>query len=222
MRAYVSLWSADLLDLGSAVDRLDAHVEGFHLDIMDGHFVRELLFGADTVQALSRRASAGLVDVHLMVTNADQWIAPFSDAGAQMLTVHPQSCTDVVQTLAEIEAHGVRAGLAITTDLSVAYAASHLEVVDRIVMMGTEIGIKGVDIDPDVYTRVKQLAAFRDRSARKPEIIVDGGIRRYTVPKLAEAGADGVVPGSLVFGEHDWLDGVRFIHQQVRAAESIP
>ena len=52
MRAYVSLWSADLLDLGSAVDRLDAHVEGFHLDIMDGHFVRELLFGADTVQAL--------------------------------------------------------------------------------------------------------------------------------------------------------------------------
>ncbi len=116
----------------------------------------------------------------------------------------------------------MRAGLAITTDLSVAYAASHLEVVDRIVMMGTEIGIKGVDIDPDVYTRVKELAAFRARSARKPEIVVDGGIRRHTVPRLAEAGADGVVPGSLVFGERDWLDGVRFIHQQVPAAESIP
>jgi ribulose-phosphate 3-epimerase len=70
MRAYVSLWSADLLDLASAVARLDAHVEGFHVDIMDGHFVRELLFGADTVQALSR-ATAGLVDVHLMVTDAD-------------------------------------------------------------------------------------------------------------------------------------------------------
>jgi ribulose-phosphate 3-epimerase len=221
MRAYVSLWSADLLDLASAVARLDAHVEGFHVDIMDGHFVRELLFGADTVQALSR-ATAGLVDVHLMVTDADQWIAPFSDAGAQMLTVHPQSCTDVVQTLANIKAHGVRAGLAITTDLSVAYAASHLEAVDRIVMMGTEIGIKGADIDPGVYTRVKELAALRARSARKPEIIVDGGIRRHTVPRLAEAGADGVVPGSLVFGDRDWLDGVRFIHQQVPAAESIP
>ena len=221
MRAYVSLWSADLLDLASAVDRLDAHVEGFHVDVMDGHFVRELLFGAATVQALSR-ATAGLVDVHLMVTDADQWIAPFSDAGAQMLTVHPQSCTDVVQTLANIKAHGVRAGLAVTTDLSVAYAASHLEAVDRIVMMGTEIGIKGADIDPGVYTRVKELAALRARSARKPEIIVDGGIRRHTVPRLAEAGADGVVPGSLVFGERDWLDGVRFIHQQVPAASSIP
>ena len=157
-----------------------------------------------------------------MVTSADQWIAPFSDAGAQMLTVHPQSCTDVVRTLAEIKAHGVRAGLAITTDLSVTYAADHLEVVDRILMMGTEIGIKGVEIDPDVYARVKELSALRDRSARKPEIVVDGGIRRHTVPRLAEAGADGVVPGSLVFGEHDWLDGVRFIHQQVPAAESIP
>jgi len=221
MRAYVSLWSADLLDLNSAVDRLDAHVEGFHLDIMDGRFVNELLFGPDTVQALSRRTPAALIDVHLMVSDADEWVARFSDSGAQMLTVHPQSCANVSDTLREIENRGVKPSLAITTDLSVAVATEHLEAVDRIVMMGTEIGIKGIDIDPGVFDRVRDLVLARNRSNRKPEIVIDGGIRRHTVPRLAEAGADGVVPGSLVFGEQDWLDGVRFIHDEAPAAERV-
>jgi ribulose-phosphate 3-epimerase len=85
--------------------------------------------------------------------------------------------------------------------------------------MGTAIGIKGVDIDPGVFARLNELAAARDASVRRPEIVVDGGIRSHTVPRLAQAGADGVVPGSLVFGDANWLDGVRFVHEQTAGAE---
>jgi ribulose-phosphate 3-epimerase len=219
VKAFVSLWSADLLSLDRAIDALDDHVEGFHLDIMDGHFVPELLFGPDTVRALAARHPVALVDVHLMVSDAEAWIDQFADAGAQMLTVHPQSCRDVPGTLQSIEERGVRAAIALTTDLPVTAALEHIEAVDRIVVMGTEIGIKGADISRSVYERVREIANARDASSRRPEIIVDGGIRQHTVPDLAGAGADGVVPGSLVFGRPDWLDGVEFIHAQHAALE---
>lgn len=214
MRASVSLWSADLLDLGRAIDELDPHVDGFHIDIMDGHFVPELLFGVDTVRAIARRARAALVDVHLMVSDAEAWIDPFADAGAQMLTIHPQATRDPEAALASIAARGVRPSIAVTTDLPIDTVATLVERVDRIVVMGTAIGIKGVDIDPNTVPRIRRAAELREASDRRPEIFVDGGIRRHTVPQLASAGADGVAPGSLVFGEEDWLAGVDFIHGQ--------
>ncbi len=222
MRAYVSLWSADQLALGEAVDALDAHVEGFHLDVMDGRFAPELLYGPETVRALAARRQAALIDVHLIVDNADRWVEPFAAAGAQMLTVYPESCVAVGQTLAAIERRGVRPGLALSLDAPLESALEHVDRVDRILVMGTAIGIKGVEPSPEVYERVVRLRAARERSRRAPEVVVDGGIRRHTVPKLARAGADGVVPGSLVFGESDWLDGVRFVHAQGGAGHGAP
>ncbi len=217
MRAYVSLWSADQLALGAAVQALDRHVEGFHLDVMDGHFTPELLFGAETVRALAARRPAGLIDVHLVVGDADRWIASFAAAGAGMLTVFPESCADVAATLRAIDAHGVRPGLALSLDQPIEAALGRLESVDRILVMGTAVGIKGADLAPEACTRVGQLRAARDASHRRPEIVVDGGIRAHTVAGIARAGADGVVPGSLVFGDADWLAGVRFIHAQPTA-----
>lgn len=220
MKAFVSLWSADLLDLGTAIDALDPMVEGFHLDIMDGQFVPELLFGPDTVRAIAKRDVRALIDVHLMVGDADAWIEPFCDAGAQMLTIHPQSCRDLGHSLADIERRGVKPAIALTTDLEIEDGFPYLETVDRVLVMGTAIGIKGVDISEDVFPRIRALAAARDRSDRRPDIVVDGGIRRHTVPRLAQAGADGVVPGSLVFGQADWQIGVQFIHDQAATAEA--
>jgi ribulose-phosphate 3-epimerase len=208
----VSLWSADQLALGEAVAALDSHVEGFHLDVMDGHFAPELLYGPEAVAALARRRPQALIDVHLIVDDADRWIEPFAAAGAEMLTVFPEACSDVRQTLAAIERRGVRAGLALGLETPLGPALEHLDNVDRILVMGTAIGIKGVEPSPAVYERVSLLRDARERSRRAPEIVVDGGIRRHTVPELARAGADGVVPGSLVFGARDWLEGVRFVH----------
>ena len=211
MKASVSLWSADQLDLGHAVDALDGHVDGFHMDVMDGHFVPELVFGVDAVRAVAARAWRSPVDVHLMLTDADAWVEPFAAAGAGMLTVHPQSCADVGATLAAIEARGVRPAVALTLDLPVDDLAPLLEAVDRVLLMGTPIGIKGAELSPDTFARVRRLARLRDASERRPEIYVDGGIRRHTVGPLWRAGADGVTPGSLVFGQADWLAAVRGI-----------
>src|ERR1700759_438554 len=100
VRASVSLWSADQLALGAAVDALDGHVDGFHVDVMDGRLGPDLLFGPATVAALAGRVKGALVDVHLVVDDADRWVAPFAEAGAGMLTVFPESCADVAATLA--------------------------------------------------------------------------------------------------------------------------
>jgi len=210
VRASVSLWSADQLALGAAVEALDGVADGFHLDVMDGHFGPDLLFGPATVQAVAARARRSLVDVHLVVDDADRWIAPFAEAGAGMLTVHPESCADVAATLAEIAARGVRPAVALSLDLEVEAVAPLLGRVERVLVMGTAIGVKGVDAAPQTCERVRAVAALRPGA--RPEVFVDGGIREDALAGFAAAGGDGVVPGSLVFGRNDWRDGVRLVH----------
>jgi ribulose-phosphate 3-epimerase len=210
MKTSVSLWSADLLDVGRYMDRVEAVVHGFHIDVMDGRFVPELLFGPDFVRAVAGRTRR-LVDVHLMVADADRWIDPFAAAGAGMLTVHANSCADVAATLARIEARGVQPALAVTLDEQLDTIWRLLERADRLLLMGTRLGVKGVEIDPGIYERIRVVVAHRDRSVRRPEVFVDGGIRRRTAPLIAQAGADGVTPGSLIFGVDDPAAAVRWV-----------
>lgn len=209
MLAYVSLWSADLLALGEAVDALGPHVAGFHIDVFDGHNVRELLFGPDLVAALARRTPA-LLDVHLNCAEPDYWVDRFAEAGAGMITVQSSPCDDVRETLSRIARCGAVPSLGLELHEPVSLAVEHLDLVRRVLVMGTEIGVKGVGLDPQVPDRVRSLVAAR-AGAMTP-VVVDGGIRRHTVPVLAEAGADGVVPGSLVFGVGSPLDNVRAIN----------
>src|SRR5262249_4544320 len=132
VKVSASLWSADQLALGEAIDALDAHVEGFHVDVMDGRFAPDLLYGPDAVRAVAGRARSALVDVHLIVAGADAWIERFAEAGAGMLTVYPRSCADVAATLRRIEALGVRPGVSLALDDPVEAAAPLLDLVDRV------------------------------------------------------------------------------------------
>jgi ribulose-phosphate 3-epimerase len=215
VKAYVSLWSADQLALGAAVDRLGDLVDGFHLDVFDGHNVRELLFGPAHVAALRSRTAA-VLDVHLNVTDPDYWVDRFAEAGADMITVQSSPCPDVGGTLARIRDHGCRASLGLEVHEPVSQAAPFLAGIDRLLLMGTVIGVKGYDQDPGTAGRVRELVAARPGG---PDVVVDGGIRRHTVPGLAAAGADGVVPGSLVFGEPDPRQAVAEI-QALRPGDS--
>src|ERR1700754_4602205 len=192
MKAYVSLWSADLLDLGAAVDQLGDLVDGFHLDVFDGHNVRDLVFGPAHVAALRARPAA-LLDVHLNVTDPDYWVDRFAEAGADMITVQSGPCPDVGATLDRIRDHGCRASLGLELHEPVSQAVPFLGDVDRLLLLGTVIGVKGYDQDPGTAGRVAELVATRTGpGAGAPEVVVDGGIRRHTVPGLARAGADGV------------------------------
>jgi len=220
VKAYVSVWSMDPLAVGDGVASVEEVADGFHVDVFDGHAVPELLFGPDLVAAL-RGGTAALLDVHLVVTNPEAWVERFVAAGADVVTVHPRACADLHAALELVAAAGARPGVALETDEPVERAAELIEQVDRVLVMGTALGIKGVGQDPRTAERVAALRAVRDASERRPELVVDGGIRRETVPRLAEAGADGVVPGSLVLGDPDPAAAVRWIQAQAtRAAES--
>jgi ribulose-phosphate 3-epimerase len=213
MKAYVSLWSADLLALGEAVDAVDALVDGYHMDVMDGVWVPDLLFGLDFIAALRRRTKKTL-DVHLMLTNTDAWVDRYAEAGSDLLTVHRQFCRDVSITLKQIRSQGVRAGLVVEIGDPLSIQDLHLESVDRLLVMGTEIGVKGKGLHADTVPRIGIILVLCGQAGRRPEIVIDGGIRRETVPLLAQSGADGVVPGSLVFGEPDPCAALNWIRAQ--------
>jgi ribulose-phosphate 3-epimerase len=213
MKAYGSLWSADLLALGEAVDLVDALVDGYHMDVMDGVCVPDLLFGLDFIAALRRRTKK-VLDVHLMLTNTDAWIDRYAEAGSNLLTVHRQFCNDVSASLNQIRSRGAQAGLVVELGDALSIEELHLDTVDRLLVMGTEIGVKGRGLHRDTTQRIGTILDLCSRVGRSPEIVVDGGIRRETVPLLAQSGADGVVPGSLVFGEPDPIAALDWIHAQ--------
>jgi ribulose-phosphate 3-epimerase len=155
-----------------------------------------------------------VVDVHLIVSEADRWVKSFAEAGADVLTVYPQSCPDLRGTLEEIERLGVSPGVSVDLGYPLERVRDAvLGLADRVVIMGTETGVKGVGLEPKALERVREVVRWRGISG-SPEIYVDGGIRRHTVPEIARAGADGVVPGSLVFGSESWEEAVRWVQSQ--------
>jgi ribulose-phosphate 3-epimerase len=213
MRAYVSLWSADLLEVGRSIEAVEDAADGFHIDVMDGHFVPELLFGADFVSAVCRR-TAQPVEVHLMVDEADRWIERFAKTGCAWIAIHLASSENAEVSLREIERQGARPVITLTLAESPEDVEPYLELVDRVLVMGTERAVKGVAA-PDIrtYGQVAELVRLRNCSTRRPDVIVDGGIRRESVPLLAEAGADGIIPGSLVLGSPEPVSVLAWIHE---------
>ena len=214
MLAFVSLWSADLLALGEAVDRVAEVADAFHIDVFDGHNAPELLFGPDVVAALRGRTDKPL-DVHLNVTDPDYWLGRFVDAGADMVTVQSGASPDIRATLGQVRSRGARPSLGLEVHEPVSQAEALFDAVDRVLLMGTVIGIKGVGLNPSTPQRVSALVAARARrfgAGLGPIIVVDGGIRAHTVGPLAEAGADGVVPGSLVFASPDPVARICELH----------
>lgn len=214
MLAYVSLWSADLLALGEAVDRVAGVADAFHVDVFDGHNARELLFGPDFVGALRSRTDKPL-DIHLNVTDPDYWTCRFVDAGADMVTVQSQASPDIRATLDLVRTRGARPSLGLEVHEPLRQAEALFDAVDRVLVMGTIIGIRGADMDLATPQRVADLVAARTSrygAGAGPAIVVDGGIRPNTVQSLAHAGADGVVPGSLVFASRDPVAAICELH----------
>jgi ribulose-phosphate 3-epimerase len=213
LKAFVSVWSADLLAMADSLDPIIDVVDGLHVDVTDGHLAPSLLFGPDLVAALRRRYATIPIETHLMVAEADTWSDPMAEAGASMVTIHPRGTPDLGRSLAHLAALGVRPGLALEIDDPLDLAEANVEAVDRILLMGTLIGIKGAGIDPGTYGRIEHGLEIREASRRRPHVFVDGGIRAHTVPLIDAAGADGVIPGSLVLGAPDPCAAIEALHR---------
>ena len=200
MLSYVSLWSADLLDIGRAIDLVADSADGFHIDIFDGHNADELLFGPDFVKAVRNRTDI-LLDVHLNVSDPDKWAQRFIDVGADMVSVQSSASLDIIQTLSLIREQGAKPSLGIEIHESIKSVFELRDFVDRYLMMGTPIGVKGRSLEESIPERISELRGLLLGMRKDIPIFIDGGIRANILEIIAEAGADGVIPGSLVFGD---------------------
>ena len=221
MQAYVSLWSADLLDVGRAVDLVAPVADGFHIDVFDGHNVDELLFGPDFVSALRRRTTLP-IDVHLNVTDPDHWAMRFIDRGADMVTVQSDASPDIQATLGGIRVAGATASLGVEMHEDPERVAFLGAAIDRFLLMGTQIGVRGIGQDARTPGRIRDLRKHADELGCERPIFIDGGIRPTTVEGLAAAGADGVIAGSLVLGADDPVQAIRNLHALQKTTQDDP
>ena len=207
-----SLWSADLTRLADEIQRTEPYADLYHLDVADAHFVPGLLFFPDLIAAL-RPLTSRPFHVHLMAEQPARLIDDFVAAGADILTVHLELGPSVADYLRQIRDAGCQAGLAVALDTPIASVRHYLDTLDVMVMMGTALGIKGVGLSPDAAPRLRAMRALlRAAGAAHIRVFADGGIRPQTVPLLRTAGADGIVPGSLVFKAENLAQTVAWLH----------
>ena len=200
LKCSTSLWSADLGNLAAEMKRVEAFTERWHLDVADGHYVKNLLFFPDLVAQL-RPHSAKSFEVHLMVTDPLGWIDPFVEAGADILLFCFDAARDPGEVLQAIKARGKRTGVSLRINEPIEVLEPYWNELDVVCVMGTELGIKGASMDAGIPDKIRRTREIIRQRGLKTEIEADGGIRRETVPLLKAAGADYIVPGSLMFKE---------------------
>ncbi len=213
--AEASLWSADFTRLGDEIRRVDNFADLYHFDASDAHLVPGLLFFPDLVAAL-RPLTHKPFHIHLMADNPLSLIDDFVNAGADLITIHSANVHHVTGSLEKIRAYGPGAGLALSLEDPVESVFPYLGQIDLVLMMGTQIGIKGQDLSPLACPRIQKMRALINSNGYSDGIKIeaDGGIRAHTVPQLRAAGADLVVMGSLLFRSTDlqstfaWLHGL--------------
>lgn len=198
LKCASSLWSADLANLASEIRRVEAYSDRFHLDVADGHYVPQLLFFPDLVRAL-RPVTRLPFEVHLMVADPLAWVQPFVEAGADTLIFAFDSARDPGAVLQAIRGCGKRAGVSLLVEEPVERLQPVWDALDVVTIVGTAMGIKGAGLDPSIPAKIRQARALIAQRGLPVEIQADGGIRRETVPLLHAAGADSIVPGSLMF-----------------------
>ncbi len=199
-----SILSADFSRLGEEIDAVDrAGAEVIHIDVMDGHFVPNITIGP-LVVAAARRSTKKILDVHLMITDADRYIDAFAGAGADWITVHVEACTHLHRTISRIKELGKKAGVVLNPATSLAAIDYILEEVDLVMLMSVNPGFGGQSFIPSSLTKAGELKKRIDGLGLRVGIEMDGGISRQTIGAAAEAGVNIFVAGSAVYGSPDY------------------
>ncbi len=198
-----SVLSSDLAQLADQITMLEeGGADWIHVDVMDGHFVPNLTFGAGMIDAVKRSTSLP-VDVHLMVERPEFYIAPFADAGTDIFTIHPETTAHVQRQMDQIRACGMRAGLAVNPGTPLDHAEEVIDDLDLLLVMTVNPGFAAQDYVPASTAKIGRARRMLDERNSQARLEVDGGITRDTIREAHRAGADTFVAGSAVFGADD-------------------
>lgn len=208
MAVAPSLLACDFARMGDEVRAVErAGADLLHLDVMDGHFVKNITFGPPLVKAVDAVASVTL-DTHLMIENPDRYIGAFLDAGADILTIHVEASHDLKRDLAAIRARGRKAGLALNPHTPFTEVEPWLDQLDLLLVMSVVPGFGGQSFMEAVLTKVEKAAAWRSRAGLTFAIEIDGGVTAETAVRARSAGVDILVAGTSVFGRPDYARAI--------------
>lgn len=198
-----SILSADFSRLGEEVKAIEtggAHL--IHVDVMDGHFVPNISYGATVMKSLNGKTSLPY-DVHLMIENPDQFVADFVTPQTEYITVHQEAVRHLNRSIQWIHSHGVKAGVSINPATPLSVLENILSDVELVLIMSVNPGFGGQKLIPDCLDKVKKLGEWRKQKGYAFEIQMDGGITLENLDQVLEAGVDIVVAGSAIFHTQD-------------------
>ncbi|MCZ0703383.1 ribulose-phosphate 3-epimerase [Natronobacillus azotifigens] len=210
-----SILSADFAKLGADIAEVEqAGADYIHVDVMDGHFVPNITIGPLVVEAIRPVTSLPL-DVHLMITNPDQYIDAFADAGADIISVHVEACPHLHRTVAAIKERGVKAGVVVNPATPAEALYPILPDVDLILFMTVNPGFGGQTFIHRVLDKIRKVNQWRKDLALDILFEVDGGINPITAKLCVDAGVDVLVAGSAIFNQQDRKKAIDEIKQSV-------
>ena len=197
-----SILSADLSRLGNEIQNLEkAEADLIHIDVMDGHFVPNITIGPEVISKLRKYTSLPF-DVHLMISPVDNFIKSFADAGADIITIHPEASIDLVSSIKKIKSYNKKAGVSLNPETSIEKMLPVLNLIDLVLVMSVNPGFGGQKFMPETLEKVKVLRKEIDTKKLKTQIEIDGGINIENSKIAIKAGVDIIVSGTTIFKEN--------------------
>jgi|TARA_Y100000389_G_scaffold92005_1_gene88596 ribulose-phosphate 3-epimerase len=194
-----SILSADFSQLGNEIKRLEeGGADMIHVDVMDGHFVPNLTIGPPVIKALKKHSSV-LFDVHLMISPVHDYIEAYSDAGADIITIHPEATNDLTSSILKIKELKKKVGVSLNPETKIDIILNVLDQIDLVLIMSVNPGFGGQKFMPEVLTKIKELKKIQKEKSLNFDIEIDGGINFENSKKAIEAGANILVSGTTIF-----------------------